>query len=129
MQQCYSIDIIKSIIKDILMLLKLRTLPLHLLALSIAPISAASAASGPTLDAAVRQRAELLVRNGSNASIVIALTDGKNSAVYGFGRARPDSNTVPDADTVYEIGSVTKTMTALLLADAVVVGKARLDEP
>src|SRR5476649_1786419 len=132
MQRCYSIDIIKSIIKDISMLLKPHSLPLQLLALSILPLSAATAAtaaSGPALDAAVRQRAELLVRNGSNASIVIAVTDGKNSAVYGFGRARPDSNTVPDADTVYEIGSVTKTMTALLLADAVVVGKARLDEP
>jgi CubicO group peptidase (beta-lactamase class C family) len=114
------------------MLLKPHSLPLQLLALSIVPLSAATAAtaaSGPALDAAVRQRAELLVRNGSNASIVIAVTDGKNSAVYGFGRARPDSNTVPDADTVYEIGSVTKTMTGLLLADAVVAGKARLDQP
>ncbi|MBB5606447.1 MULTISPECIES: serine hydrolase [unclassified Janthinobacterium] len=114
------------------MLLKLRTLPLQLLALSIVPLSAATAAtaaSGPALDAAVRQRAELLVRNGGNASIVIAVTDGKNSAVYGFGRAQADSNTVPDADTVYEIGSVTKTMTGLLLADAVVTGKARLDQP
>ena len=114
------------------MLLKLRTLSLHLLALSIVPLSAATAASAanaPALDAAVRQRAELLVRNGSNASIVIALTDGKSSAVYGFGRAQADSKTVPDADTVYEIGSVTKTMTGLLLADAVVAGKVKLDQP
>lgn len=111
------------------MLLKLRTLPLHLLALSIAPISAASAANVPALDAAVRQRAELLVREGQHASIVIALTDGKNSAVYGFGRARTDSNSEPDADTVYEIGSITKTMTGLLLADAMVAGKVKLDEP
>ena len=36
---------------------------------------------------------------------------------------------MPDADTIYEIGSVTKTMTGLLLADAVVSGKARLAQP
>lgn len=110
---------------------RLHSLPLRLLALSIVPLSAATAASpaaGPALDAAVRQRAELLVRDGQHASIVIALTDGKNSAVYGFGRARPDSTTVPDAGTVYEIGSLTKTMTGLLLAEAVVANKVRLDE-
>ncbi|MFZ4875856.1 serine hydrolase [Janthinobacterium sp. Mn2066] len=111
------------------MLLKLHSLPLCLLALSIVPVSAATAASGPALDAAVRQRAELLVHEGRHASIVIALTDGKNSAVYGFGRARADSNSEPDADTVYEIGSITKTMTGLLLADAVTAGKVKLDEP
>ena len=35
----------------------------------------------------------------------------------------------PDADSVFEIGSITKTFTALLLADAVVRGELKLDDP
>ena len=37
--------------------------------------------------------------------------------------------TAPDGDTVYEIGSITKTFTATLLADAVQSGRLQLDEP
>ena len=99
------------------------------LLLPILSLSGAAALAAPTLDAAMRERAENLVRDGKHASLVIAVIDGKDSAVYGFGRARPGDKGVPDADTVYEIGSVTKTMTGLLLADAVVTGKARLDQP
>lgn len=88
-----------------------------------------AALAAPALDDAVRQRAEELTRAGMHASIVIAVIDGKDSAVYGFGSVHAGKNAKPGADTVYQIGSVTKTMTALLLADAVVEGKVKLDEP
>ena len=92
-----------------------------------------AALAAPVLDDAVRQRAEELTRNGLHASIVIAVIDGRDSAVYGFGRAQAGkpakAEAKPDADTVYQIGSVTKTMTGLLLADAVAAGKATFDEP
>ncbi|MGK5066153.1 serine hydrolase [Janthinobacterium sp. RT4P48] len=99
------------------------------LLLPILSLSTAGAMAAPALDAAIRERAETLVRDGKHVSLVIAVIEGKDSAVYGFGRARPGDKVVPDADTVYEIGSVTKTMTGLLLADAVVAGKARLEQP
>lgn len=88
-----------------------------------------AALAAPALDDAVRQRAEELTRTGMHASIVIAIIDGKDSAVYGFGSVHAGKQIRPGADTVYQIGSVTKTMTALLLADAVVEGKVKLDEP
>ena len=88
-----------------------------------------AALAAPSLDDAVRQRAEDLTRTGMHASIVIAVIDGKDSAVYGFGTAHPGKPGKPGADTVYQIGSVTKTMTALLLADAVAEGKVKLDDP
>jgi D-alanyl-D-alanine-carboxypeptidase/D-alanyl-D-alanine-endopeptidase len=90
---------------------------------------AAPALAAPVLDDAVRQRAEELTRTGMHASIVIAVLDGKHSAVYGFGSVQAGKNIKPGADTVYQIGSVTKTMTGLLLADAVAENKVTLDEP
>ena len=107
------------------------TLPLSLalrtLAAAMLPLYCTLADAAPTLDPAVRERAEALTRGGQHASIVIAVIDGKDSAVYGFGRGNQDR--LPDADTVYEIGSVTKTMTGLLLAQAVVAGKVALAQP
>src|SRR5271169_874071 len=40
-----------------------------------------------------------------------------------------DNGSAPDGDTVYEIGSVTKTFTATLLAQAVLSGHVTLDTP
>ena len=40
-----------------------------------------------------------------------------------------DSGAAPDGDTVYEIGSITKTFTATLLAQAVLAGRVTLDTP
>lgn len=103
------------------------SLPLRALAAAMLPLYCALASAAPTLDPAVRERAEALTRGGQHAGIVIAVIEGKDSAVYGFGRGNQDG--LPDADTVYEIGSVTKTMTGLLLAQAVVAGKVKLTEP
>lgn len=64
---------------------------------------------------------------GQYQVVVIAIVDGDNSEVVAFGTL-PDGK-APSGDTVFEIGSVTKTFTATLLAKAVVDGKVRLDEP
>lgn len=102
------------------------SLPLRALAAAMLPLTCALAGAAPALDPAVRERAEALTRGGQHAGIVIAVIEGKDSAVYGFGRGNQDR--LPDADTVYEIGSVTKTITGLLLAQAVVAGKVTLAE-
>ncbi len=103
------------------------SLPLRALAAAVLPLTCALATAAPTLAPAVRERAEALTRDGRHASIVIAVIEGKDSAIYGFGRAGKDA--LPGADTVYEIGSVSKTMTGLLLAQAVAAGKVTLAQP
>jgi D-alanyl-D-alanine-carboxypeptidase/D-alanyl-D-alanine-endopeptidase len=60
-------------------------------------------------------------------ALVIGIVDGDKSAVTAYGKL-PDGKT-PDADTVFEIGSVTKTFTATLLADAIQSGRLKLDAP
>ncbi len=48
---------------------------------------------------------------------------------YGYGEKIAGNGQIPDAGTLFEIGSVSKTFTATLLADAVRRGLLRLDDP
>lgn len=47
-------------------------------------------------------------------AIVVAVVDGDDSRVYGFGQLAPGVK--PDGDTLFELGSITKTFTGLLPA-------------
>jgi D-alanyl-D-alanine-carboxypeptidase/D-alanyl-D-alanine-endopeptidase len=49
--------------------------------------------------------------------------------VLGYGRLSATDEHVPDGDTVFEIGSITKVFTGTLLAQAVLKGEVRLDDP
>jgi CubicO group peptidase (beta-lactamase class C family) len=64
---------------------------------------------------------------GRYKTLVFAVVDGEKSEIVSFGWL-PDHRK-PDGDTVYEIGSVTKTFTATLLAEAVISGRVQLDTP
>jgi CubicO group peptidase (beta-lactamase class C family) len=63
----------------------------------------------------------------SGVSIGI-LKDGKIT-VYNYGETERENKQLPTAATIYEIGSISKTFTAILLADAVKKGKIKLDDP
>ncbi len=45
------------------------------------------------------------------------------------GVTAPGGTAAPDADTVFEIGSITKVFTSLVLADMVVRGEVKLEDP
>ncbi len=61
--------------------------------------------------------------------IVAALVDANGQRVTAAGATAPGGTLVPDADTVFEIGSITKVFTSLVLADMVVRGEVKLDDP
>jgi CubicO group peptidase (beta-lactamase class C family) len=65
--------------------------------------------------------------NTVGASIAI-LKDGK-TYYYGYGETAKGNNSIPDHQTIFEIGSISKTFTATLLADAVNKGKIKLSDP
>lgn len=59
--------------------------------------------------------------------LVVGLVSAGGVEIYSFGRTRK-GGPMPDADTLFEIGSVTKTFTSLLLADMVRRGSVTLDQ-
>lgn len=58
-------------------------------------------------------------------TVVIAFVDGDKTEIASFGKL--DDGTAPDGGTVYEIGSITKTFTAVLLAEAIQSGRVKPD--
>src|ERR1035438_6027612 len=111
-------------------------LPLNLTRQSVAIAAAPIAA--PTYDAALapvaaadlqsvldRDLAEALksgeLAPGTGAGVSIAVVDHGVRRVFSYGSAKPDS--------IFEIGSITKTFTGLVLSQMVEQGKVKFDEP
>jgi serine-type D-Ala-D-Ala carboxypeptidase/endopeptidase len=68
----------------------------------------------------VLQTGDLSQASGGGG-LVLGVLDQGQRRIFAYGAARPDS--------IYEIGSITKTFTGLILAQMVVQKKVRLDEP
>jgi D-alanyl-D-alanine-carboxypeptidase/D-alanyl-D-alanine-endopeptidase len=85
-----------------------------------------SANAGP-LPERVEKAAQERIAAGTYPTLVFGVVDGNTSEVAAFGKL-PDGK-APDGETVYEIGSITKTFTATLLAQAVLSGRLMLDTP
>lgn len=62
-------------------------------------------------------------------SVAIGIIEGDSQFVKGYGKLGKDDPRVPDGDTVYEIGSVSKVFTGILLADAINRGLVEADQP
>ncbi|MES2195576.1 MAG: serine hydrolase [Pseudomonadota bacterium] len=75
----------------------------------------------------IERAAQERIAAGIYATLVFGVVDGDKSDVVAFGKL--DDGRTPDGETVYEIGSITKTFTAILLAQAVLSGRLMLDTP
>jgi len=64
-----------------------------------------------------------------NFGMVVGIIDERGSRVYSAGKLDNGTERAVDGDTVFEIGSVTKTFTALLLLDMAQRGDVKLDDP
>ncbi|MFB9388385.1 serine hydrolase domain-containing protein [Streptomyces coeruleoprunus] len=79
------------------------------------------------LGSLVRGTADRLAEE--SVGVVVAAVSGDSVEIRGAGRTGGDRQGSPGADTLFEIGSVTKVFTALALARLVVAGAVDLDEP
>jgi serine-type D-Ala-D-Ala carboxypeptidase/endopeptidase len=86
------------------------------------------AADRLSVDASVRElgRDWLVANDGVGLSIGVYVNGQRH--FYNFGATRLDGNKPPTKETVYEIGSIAKTMTGQLLARAIVEGRATLND-
>lgn len=83
----------------------------------------------PSLDDIVRKECVPYITNGQCVGLSVAVVSGTNSTVMAFGRACATNDFFARGDTIYEIGSITKTFTALALAREIERGTVRLDQP
>jgi CubicO group peptidase (beta-lactamase class C family) len=62
-------------------------------------------------------------------AIAVGVLDDAGQRIAGYGKLSNDNPQVPDGDTVFEIGSITKVFTSLLLADMIERGAVKADDP
>ena len=67
--------------------------------------------------------------NKSNAAIVIGFVDPDGTKIFSFGNMSTAHNIPVNQNTFFNIGSITKTFTTLLLADMVKQGIVNLNDP
>ncbi|HLA58274.1 MAG TPA: serine hydrolase [Puia sp.] len=77
------------------------------------------------VDSAAQTYITLLPTTGLSIGILV---NGK-TYYYGYGETARGNNKLPNEHSIYEIGSISKTFTATLLAVAVEKGKVKLDDP
>ncbi|MEU9127859.1 serine hydrolase domain-containing protein [Kitasatospora sp. NPDC048540] len=97
-----------------------------------APAGASAVAPGPADELApdlVRRLRPLLAAVSPSGGIALAVIRGGERTVSCRGYADRAAERPVRADTRFELGSVTKTFTALLLADMVARGEVRYDDP
>ena len=97
-----------------------RTIPDLRYDAALRPVNAANLQAVLDRDLAQALQSGLLAP-GSGAGVSIGVSEHGVRRVFSYGAARPDS--------LFEIGSITKTFTGLILAQMIAQGKARLDEP
>lgn len=88
---------------------------------------AATQAHAGALPDRVAKVAKASIADGVYQTLVFGIINGDQSSVVVFGTL--DSGKAPDGQTVYEIGSITKTFTATLLAQEVLSKRVTLDTP
>ena len=64
-----------------------------------------------------------------SVGMVVGLIDEDRTRIVSYGKASKDSARMVDGDSVFEIGSVSKVFTAILLADMVERGEVSLNDP
>jgi D-alanyl-D-alanine-carboxypeptidase/D-alanyl-D-alanine-endopeptidase len=101
------------------------------MALSIATPSALSASeSAVPPDSEIRKiLVDRIDTRHQSVGIVVGVVDPQGRRIIAYGKLDAGDDRILDGNTLFEIGSVTKVFTSLLLADMVQRGEVELDDP
>ncbi len=97
--------------------------------LTLLLFATAVAAFAQQISEEVKANIQARITNGMNTGIVIALIDGEKEVYYSAGVKSLVTREPVNENSVFEIGSISKTFTGILLADQVVKGELKLDDP
>ncbi len=106
----------------------LRTLSTLAVAAAITPAALAETLPDPWATQTYRL-ADPFIEKGLVPGMVVGLRRGDRTAIFRVGHLTPEAKTRPTPDTLYEIGSITKVFTAILLAEADRRGELSFDDP
>lgn len=65
----------------------------------------------------------------NNTGVAIGIISGDSSKIFCFGRQQKSDTLKVSSSTIFEIGSITKTFTAILLAEKILQNKMSIDDP
>ncbi len=86
--------------------------------------------SSQELEAKVNEAVKPLLDGNKNLGIVVGVFEANTyPKMYFFGKTNKEDNKLPDENTVFEIGSITKTFTATMLVMLEREGKMRINDP
>lgn len=88
-----------------------------------------SVMAGPSIPDDVREHVKTLVDERICTGIVVGVIDESGTTFFGQGKTATMNGRPIDADTLFEIGSISKVFTSILLCEQVESGKMSLDEP
>jgi D-alanyl-D-alanine-carboxypeptidase/D-alanyl-D-alanine-endopeptidase len=96
-------------------------------ALLLAAVAAPPVVSAADRKAAVDQLVQPLIEAGAIPGIVVGVLEDGKTQVFGYGKGA--GGKVPDASSIFEIGSITKTFTTTALAEMVQRKMVALEDP
>src|SRR5436305_1255724 len=84
--------------------------------------------SAQNIDSTVRHAASTFMASGPRVGFSVGIIKNNQVYRYHFGSTQKNINDIPTDQTIYEVGSVTKTFFSLLLAQAVIEKKVSLSD-
>ena len=87
------------------------------------------AAETQNLESQVDAQARPLIEDGVAVGFIVGVVQGDQTRIFAYGETEKGTGKVPAADTVFEIGSMTKVFTGTLLADMVQRQMVQLEDP
>jgi CubicO group peptidase (beta-lactamase class C family) len=85
--------------------------------------------TNPAISEEVKKTIQSRIDNGINTGIVVGIIGPEGTQYYSYGLKSKKSGESVDEHSIFEIGSISKTFTGIILADKVLKGEMKLDDP